>query len=162
MRNGLKKMLSLLLSKRTLMFCWFVALAFVAWFVNRLSNEYRAEMLVNVCVYNSLNAQEPKMVTTSALPVIARANGFYIARQRLSSPPTVMIDIKNKRLRQSGSHYYLLTSSLQDEIRQLLSDDMQIESCTRDTLFFQGIKPEDMPDDEGMIYGRNIIHSFAK
>ncbi|MDR2361233.1 MAG: hypothetical protein LBD91_00685 [Prevotellaceae bacterium] len=161
MQNKLKKTLSSLLNKRTLMFCWFVALAFVAWFINRLSNEYRAEMLVNVCLYDSQHKHESKLFTTSALPVIARANGFYILRQRLSTPPTVMIDIKNKRPRQTGTHYYLLTATVQDEIRQLLSDDMQIESYARDTLFFQGVKPDDIPDDENMIYGNHVVHSSS-
>ncbi|MDR1681405.1 MAG: hypothetical protein LBS12_06460 [Prevotellaceae bacterium] len=148
----------MLRNKRRWTFCWFVLLAFVVWFINRLSNEYRAEMLLNVCIYNSQDAREPKLVTTSALPVIARANGFYIVRQRLSKPPTVMVDIKNRRLRQAGSHTYLLTSVLQDEIRQLMGDDMQIESYARDTLFFQRIKPDDMPDDDEMVYGKHIIH----
>jgi hypothetical protein len=159
MHHWIKKIVALLLSQRTLMLFCFVSIAFIAWFVNRLSNEYRAELLLNVCIYNSQNEQSPKMYTTTPIPVVARATGLYIVRQRLSKPPIVFIDIKNKRLRQSGAQYYMLTSSLQDEIRQLLSDDMHIESYDNDTLYFYGVQPEEITTD-GTVYGGNTVNFF--
>jgi len=151
--NWFAGLFSLLISKRTLVFLCFLLLAIVAWGIKRLSNEFRAQLVLNVCVYNSANDKAARWFSQDGLPVTGKATGFYIIEHRLN-PHTVYVDLKKQKLRQSGERYYMLVSSLQNDIKQWLNNAMQVESYDCDTLFFYKVEPgEDIGQD--VIYGGN-------
>ncbi|MDR3133847.1 MAG: hypothetical protein LBU42_07470 [Prevotellaceae bacterium] len=129
-----------LFSKRTGVFFIFVLIASFVWLMNRLSNEYRANLQLTVCVYSSTNEKTPHLCSDGILPITARTSGFNILKQRLSNPPVEVIDLKNQPVRRTTSNrYYLLVN----DIKQLLNDEMHIEFFAKDTLFFTGISVDE-------------------
>jgi len=146
-----KKVISILFNKRVAMLLFFLVIAFIAWFANRLSNDYRATLELNVRLYSSTNPTMPQMSSCETLPIVAKANGFFIIQKRLNTP-TVYIDINPQKLRGTAGRRYLLVSSLKSDIARLLSDDMQIESYGSDTLYFRNVDKAENPI-EGTIYG---------
>jgi len=134
--KALTKPLSAVFNKRTGMFLFFVFIAFIVWFITRMSGEYRAPLSLHVCIYSSANQHMPYLCSEELLPIVARTSGFHIVRQRLSKPPVVYVDVRGQQVRKANARSYMLTASLQSEITQLMSDDMQIEFYGTDTLFF--------------------------
>lgn len=114
-------------------------IASFVWLMNRLSNEYRANLSLIVCVYSSTNEKTPHLCSDGVLPVTARISGFNILKQRLSDPPVKVIDLKNQPVRRKSHRYYLLVN----DIKQLLDDEIRIEFYAKDTLFFSGVSEDD-------------------
>ncbi len=134
------------------MFLFFLLIASVAWFINRLSNDYHTQLYLNVCIYNSQNEKTPRLCSTEPVAVMARTKGFNILSQRISKPPMVYVDIKGLKVSKADSRFYMLASTLRNNIDQLLSDEMKIESYVKDTIFFQRMKESEIPA-EGVVYG---------
>jgi hypothetical protein len=129
-----------LFSKWTGIFFAFVLIAAIIWFMDKLSNEYRANLRWTICIYSSANAKTPHLCSDGALPITTRASGFDILKQRLSRPPVIVLDLKNQPVRRSKSNrYYLLVN----DIKPLLDDEMRIEFFAKDTLFFTGVDMDD-------------------
>ncbi|MDR2359551.1 MAG: hypothetical protein LBD87_07135 [Prevotellaceae bacterium] len=127
-------------NKRTGVFFIFVLIASFVWLMNRLSNEYRANLQLEVCVYSSTNDKTPHLCSDGVLPITARTSGFNILKQRLSKPPVEVIDLKDQPVRKTNANrYYLLVN----DIKQLLDDEIRIEFFAKDTLFFTGVNTND-------------------
>jgi hypothetical protein len=132
-----------LFSKRTGVFFTFVLIASLVWLMDKLSNEYRANLQLKICVYSSANDKVPYLCSDDVLPIIARTNGFNILKQRLSSPPVEVIDLKNQPIRRKSNRYYLLVN----DIKPLLDDEIRIDFSARDTLFFTGVNADDFMEN---------------
>jgi hypothetical protein len=133
-----------LFNKRIGVFFIFVLIASFVWLMNRLSNEYRANLQLVVCVYSSTNDKTPHLCSDGVLPITARTSGFNILQQRLSKPPVKVIDLKNQPVRRKFNRYYLLVN----DIKQLLDDDIRIEFFAKDTLFFTSASADDFSELE--------------
>ena len=126
---------------RLAIFSFFIVVATILWYLNKLGNEYTADLSFPLRIVNQpkgkiIVGEPPKEISLKV-----NAFGYFLLRYKIgSSLMPITIDLSQVILQSynnSDSRFFLLTSRLRRSISSELSSDFQLEAIMPDTLFFE-------------------------
>jgi hypothetical protein len=142
--KALLKFRSVRVNQNILIFGFFFLVSAVFWFFNALNKEYYTELIVPV---RFVNVPENKLQTGKSqdfIKVRVSAFGYNVIDYKASLINPILIDIKQRNLQalsgRKNKVFFLLTSSLKDEILSTLGDEFTINRISPDTLFVEMVK----------------------
>lgn len=119
-----------------------MGIATTLWFLNKLNNNYSAEITYPVDYINQpkdqkiLNNLQPNILIKVSAP------GYTLLRYKMqTTTKPITFDLKNgKTKKKSKNVYYILTQNYKGQIADQLPSDVRLESTEPDTLFFKFTK----------------------
>lgn len=126
---------------RLMIFLFFVAVASVLWYLNKLTYEYTDDISFPLKVENMprgkvLVGEPPKEITLQV-----KAYGYTLLRYKLgASLSPVYIDLEQAilmPLEKSDTKFFLLTSTLRTSIVNQLQGELQLGKIDNDSLYFE-------------------------
>jgi len=112
----------------------FLIISSFFWLLTKLSNEYSASVIYNV---NYINLPATKLFQNNPNATIElqlKTSGFKLLRERINKK-TITLDLQNVLFKEKY-HYYILSKTKKVEIQKQLSNHIQLEFVTKDSLFF--------------------------
>jgi hypothetical protein len=126
--------------RQLLLFLFCLFLAFIIWFIHRLSEEYSAVLEYRVVAVSDLPGRAGESLSEDALFIKARTSGFYILQQRYARIGNmVRLNIDGKMLKRRegvADGFYLNANGLKDKLQEYFGETMLIEGVATDTLRF--------------------------
>lgn len=129
------------LNIRLALFAFFVAVASILWYLNKLTYEYTTEITFPLRVENMprgkvLVGEPPRRITLQV-----KAYGYTLLRYKLgSSLSPIVIDLEQTpllSLNGSNTKSYLLTNALRNSIANQLQGELQLGVIATDSLHFE-------------------------
>jgi hypothetical protein len=137
----IKKLKSIKLNQNLLVFGFFLLISSFFWFLNALNREYYADITVPVTY---TNLPENKLVAgplAKQLDVKITAFGHEVMNYKTSSINSAEINLSKHSLHsipgEEGKRYYILTSTIQEEVANVLGPDVEIKKIEPDSLIFR-------------------------
>lgn len=133
------KIKSIKLSHNLFVFGFFLLIASMFWFFNALNKEYYAEIQVPL---EFTNLPENKLVAGAlarSVDVKITAFGHTVMNYKTSSANSAVIDLSKHSLHRVSSDnqkFYILTSSIKEEIANELGPEVDIKKISPDSLIF--------------------------
>jgi hypothetical protein len=131
---------SIKLNQNILVFGFFLLISSFFWFLNALNKEYYADITVPV-TYNNL--PENKLVAgplAKKLNVKITAFGHEVMNYKTSSINSAEIDLSKHSLHLipggEEKRYYILTSTIKEDVAHVLGPDVEIKKIEPDSLIF--------------------------
>lgn len=129
------------IDRDVVIFCFFLLLSFVFWYLNSLEKDVEYEMKYPVRYINIPEGRILSEDLPARLDLYLKGPGYSILRLKLSGNRTpVILDVSTINYRRvPGSRtlsYYVLTSGLVPKLRNQLRTECEIASIKPDTLFF--------------------------
>ena len=129
------------LNTRLAVFSFFLVIAIILWYLNKLTNEYTTELLFPVKIVNQPKGKVIVGEPVKELSLRVTAFGYNLLPYKIgSSLLPITIDLNQSILTPipgTGSRSYILTSRLRHSISSQLSGDFQLESILPDTIIFE-------------------------
>ncbi len=115
-----------------------VLLSFVIWSLHNLSLKSSEPVSIPIRLESNLEGRSLRSSDQAQLLVRCRATGFGFVRiSRLVSGRELVCRVDPQTVRpRGGDRFYVLGRDLQEQGRQLLGEDVSIESILSDTLYF--------------------------
>ncbi len=129
------------LNVRLALFAFFVAVASILWYLNKLTYEYTTEITFPLRVENMprgkvLVGEPPKRITLQV-----KAHGYTLLRYKLgASLSPIVLDLEQAPLlplNGSETKSYLLTNALRNSIANQLQGELQLGIVATDSLYFE-------------------------
>jgi len=131
---------SIKLNQNLLVFGFFLLISSIFWFFNALNKEYYADIQIPL---SYTNMPENKLVAgplASQVNVKITAFGHQIMNYKTSSIKPAVINLSLHTMHpiaeKDNSRFYILTSTIKDEISNVLGPDVEIKSIYPDSLIF--------------------------
>ena len=129
------------LNIRLAIFSFFLVVATLLWYLNKLSNDYTTELRFPVRIVNNPRGKVIVGEPINSLKLKVTAYGYNLLRYSLgSSMMPLTIDLMNAPvipLENSETRYYLLTSRIKHSIESQLSSELNLERIQPDTIYFE-------------------------
>ena len=132
---------SIKLNQNILVFGFFLLISSFFWFLNALNKEYYADITVPVTY---TNLPENKLVAgplAKQLNVKITAFGHEVMNYKTSSINSAVINLSKHSLHSitggKDKRYYILTSTIKEEIANVLGPDIEIKKLEPDSLIFK-------------------------
>ncbi len=126
--------------RQVLLFLFCLFLAFIIWCIHKLSADYSIYLNYRVNVSTNLEGRSEGSFSDNLLTVKGKASGIYILQQRyINDMGTIFIDIDKRYIKRVPSvkdGYYILCRDIKDKLSENLSENLEIETLSVDTLFF--------------------------
>lgn len=136
----IQRIKSIKLNQNLLVFGFFLLISSIFWFFNALNKEYYAELQVPITY---INMPENKLVAgplASKVNVKITAFGYQIMNYKTSSIKPAIINLGQHSLHPvenaRDKRFYILTSTLKEEISNVLGPDAEIKNILPDSLIF--------------------------
>ncbi len=137
----IKKLKSIKLNQNLLVFGFFLLISSFFWFLNALNKEYYADITVPVTY---TNLPENKLVAgplAKQLNVKITAFGHEVMNYKTSSINSAEINLSKHSLHsipgEKSKRYYILTSTIKEEVANVLGPDVEIKKIEPDSLIFK-------------------------
>ncbi|MEG2779970.1 MAG: hypothetical protein RR919_04030 [Bacteroidales bacterium] len=115
-------------------------LAFFMWSIQKLSQDYSTYIKYKISITTSLEGRVQRAVSNDLLVVRGESSGFYILQQLYGGDEDILeINVEPKQLKATYSNpdkFYIRSSDIKTKIQEVLGSDLQVESFTTDTLYF--------------------------
>jgi hypothetical protein len=142
--NLQKKIKSIKISQNILIFGFFLLVSSVFWFFNALNQEYYTDLHVPVKYINIPDNRLQTGKSTNYISVKISAYGYKVIDYKASIISPVLIDLKQRYVQavpgSKSKIFYILTSSIRDEISNVLGPDFNLNNINPDTLFIELVK----------------------
>jgi len=129
------------LNIRLAVFSFFLVVATLLWYLNKLSNDYTTILEFPIRIVNNPKGKVIVGEPANSLQLKVTAYGYNLLRYSLgSSMMPLTIDLLNAPvipLRNSETRYYLLTSKIIHSFESQLSSELTLEEIQPDTIFFE-------------------------
>jgi hypothetical protein len=142
-RRASKRKRSIKINQKLLSFGFFLLIAALLWFFNALNKEYYTDLIIPV---KFINLPDNKLQVGQAeanLIVNVSAFGYQVIDYKASSINPVLVDFKKLGLIPASgkkNSYYILTSSMRDEISSVLGTNLKINKIRPDSLIIELVK----------------------
>lgn len=137
----IKHLKSIKLNQNFLVFGFFLLISSFFWFLNALNKEYYADITVPVTY---TNLPENKLVAgplAKQLNVKITAYGHQVMNYKTTSINSAIINLSKHSLHliagEKDKRYYILTSTIKDEVANVLGPDVDIKKIEPDSLIFK-------------------------
>lgn len=136
----IQRIKSIKLNQNLLVFGFFLLISSIFWFFNALNKEYYAELKVPVTY---INMPENKLVAgplANEVNVKITAFGYQIMNYKTSSIKPAIINLGLHSLHPvdgaGDKRFYILTSTIKEDISNVLGPDVEIKNILPDSLIF--------------------------
>lgn len=122
-------------------FSFFIVVATILWYLNKLSNEYTTDLQFPLRIINQPKGKIIVGEPVEKLTLRVNAFGYYLLRYKISaSLIPITIDLNEVLLlpyKKSSSHFYILSTRLRSTIVSQIGGEFRLEAVLPDTLFFE-------------------------
>lgn len=121
-------------NKNIRMFLVFLIISFIFWLLINLSKESISIVNFDLTYYNSPHSKIIQDTSIDELKIELKAHGFKFLSYQLNRQPIRLNLIHLKKLK--NNTYYYLPNNYIRELQLQFSDDIEVISVTKDTIFF--------------------------
>jgi hypothetical protein len=142
-RRASKKNPSIRINQKLLTFGFFLLVAALLWFFNALNKEYYTDLVIPVKFINLPDNKLQVGEAETSLIVNVSALGYQVIDYKTSSISPVLVDFKKIGLIPASGRknsYYILTSSMRDELSLVLGHNLRINKIRPDSLIVELVK----------------------
>ncbi len=128
-------------NQKLVVFTFFLVIATVLWYLNKLSYEYSTELSYPVRFENFPKGKVLVGDPPRTINLVVKAYGYTLLRYKLIAPLSpLVVDIQQvsmSKLGDSDTKVFMLTSRIRGGLANQLRGEVQLEGIKPDTLFFE-------------------------